>query len=92
MRNALLNKNSKHSDLRILFIDDNQLRYNQFIDLLAAKDYSAQAILLDDLISFEKYLKQRWDLVILQMLMILMWRRPLQWCSNRQSRAYRFYF
>lgn len=64
MRNALLNKSSKHSDLRILFIDDNQLRYNQFIDLLAAKDYSAQAILLDDLISFEKYLKQRWDLVI----------------------------
>ncbi len=78
MRNALLNKNSKHSDLRILFIDDNQLRYNQFIDLLAAKDYSAQAILLDDLISFEKYLKQRRIWSFLQMLMILIWRRRLQ--------------
>ena len=78
MRNALLNKNSKHSDLRILFIDDNQLRYNQFIDLLAAKDYSAQAILLDDLISFENILSSAGIWSFLQMLMILIWRRPLQ--------------
>lgn len=78
MRNALLNKNSKHSDLRILFIDDNQLRYNQFIDLLAAKDYSTQAILLDDLISFENILSSAGIWSFLQMLMILIWRRPLQ--------------
>ena len=64
MKNALLAKKIKRPEIRVLFIDDNQLRYNQLIDLLSAKDYSVHAILLDDLVSFEKHLKQSWDIII----------------------------
>lgn len=64
MRNGLLAKKIKRSEIRVLFIDDNQLRYNQVIDLLSAKDYNVHAVLLDDLVSFEKQLKQSWDIII----------------------------
>lgn len=64
MRNGLLAKKIKRSEIRVLFIDDNQLRYNQVIDLLSAKDYNVHAVLLDDLLSFEKQLKQSWDIII----------------------------
>ncbi|MCU4562930.1 EAL domain-containing protein [Acinetobacter sp. WU_MDCI_Abxc222] len=64
MRNSLLSKKLKRTETRLLIIDDNQLRYNQILNLLLGNDYQVQALLLDDLKSFEKQLNTPWDAII----------------------------
>ncbi|WP_202742960.1 EAL domain-containing protein [Acinetobacter calcoaceticus] len=64
MRNSLLSKKLKRTETRLLIIDDNQLRYNQILNLLLGNDYQVQALLLDDLKSFEKQLNTHWDAII----------------------------
>ncbi|MBJ8470391.1 MULTISPECIES: EAL domain-containing protein [Acinetobacter] len=64
MRNSLLSKKLKRTETRLLIIDDNQLRYNQILNLLLGNDYQVQALLLDDLKSFEKQLNTPWDVII----------------------------
>ncbi len=64
VRNSLLSKKLKRTETRLLIIDDNQLRYNQILNLLLGNDYQVQALLLDDLKSFEKQLNTSWDAII----------------------------
>lgn len=64
VRNSLLTKKLKRTETRLLIIDDNQLRYNQILNLLLGNDYQVQALLLDDLKSFEKQLNTPWDAII----------------------------
>ncbi|MDX8253288.1 EAL domain-containing protein [Acinetobacter pittii] len=64
MRNSLLSKKLKRTETRLLIIDDNQLRYNQILNLLLGNDHQVQALLLDDLKSFEKQLNTLWDAII----------------------------
>ncbi|MBJ9984896.1 EAL domain-containing protein [Acinetobacter sp. S40] len=64
VRNSLLSKKLKLSKTRLLIIDDNQLRYNQIIELFESKNHQVQATLLDDLNTFEKQLNIGWDIVI----------------------------
>lgn len=64
MRNLLLSKKLKLSETRLLIIDDNQIRYNEILNIFQSKNHPVHAILLDDLSSFEKQLHTRWDLVI----------------------------
>ncbi len=64
VRNSLLSKKLKRTETRLLIIDDNQLRYNQILNLLLGNDYQVQALLLDDLKSFEKQLNMPWDAII----------------------------
>ncbi|MDS7929881.1 EAL domain-containing protein [Acinetobacter sp. V102_4] len=64
MRNSLLSKKLKRTETRLLIIDDNQLRYNQILNLLLGNDYQVQALLLDDLKIFEKQLNTPWDAII----------------------------
>lgn len=64
VRNLLLSKKLKLSETRLLIIDDNQIRYNQIIDIFQSKNHLVQATLLDDLKSFEKQLHTDWDLII----------------------------
>lgn len=64
MRNPLLSKKFKRTETRLLIIDDNQIRYNQIIEIFAQQDHLVQAVLLDDLKSFEKQLHLDWDLII----------------------------
>lgn len=64
VRNSLLSKKLKRTETRLLIIDDNQLRYNQILNLLLGNDHQVQALLLDDLKSFEKQLNTLWDAII----------------------------
>lgn len=64
VRNVLLSKKLKRSNTRLLIIDDNQIRYNEIVNLFQLNKHSVQAILLDDLNSFEKQLNTTWDLVV----------------------------
>ncbi|WP_180003439.1 MULTISPECIES: EAL domain-containing protein [unclassified Acinetobacter] len=64
VRNPLLSKKLKRTETRLLIIDDNQIRYNQIRDLLTSNEYQVDAVLLDDLQSFEKQLNFNWDLII----------------------------
>ncbi|NUF28824.1 EAL domain-containing protein [Acinetobacter oleivorans] len=64
MRNSLLSKKLKRTETRLLIIDDNQLRYNQILNLLLGNNYQVHALLLDDLKSFEKQLNTPWDAII----------------------------
>ncbi len=64
VRNSLLSKRLKRTEIRLLIIDDNQLRYNQILNLLSGNDYQVNALLLDDLKSFEKQLNTSWDVII----------------------------
>ena len=64
VRNSLLSKKLKRTETRLLIIDDNQLRYNQVLELFAQQEHQVQAILLDDLKTFEKQLNLPWDIVI----------------------------
>jgi hypothetical protein len=57
VRNSLLSKKLKRTETRLLIIDDNQLRYNQVLELFAQQEHQVQAILLDDLKTFEKQMK-----------------------------------
>lgn len=64
VRNLLLSKKLKRSENRILIIDDNQIRYNQIVEIFKTNQHLVQMTLLDDLNSFEKQLNTAWDLVI----------------------------
>lgn len=64
VRNLLLSKKLKRSETRLLIIDDNQIRYNEILELFKNKDHLVHATLLDDLQSFEKQLNTSWDIVI----------------------------
>ncbi|WP_111892515.1 EAL domain-containing protein [Acinetobacter sp. MB5] len=64
MRNAFLSNKLKQIKTRLLIIDDNQIRYNQIVDLLTAKGHQVDAFLLDDIKSFEKQLHTHWDVVL----------------------------
>ena len=64
VRNPLLSKKLKRTETRLLIIDDNQIRFNQILDLLTSSGHVVHATLLDDLQNFEKQLHQNWDLVI----------------------------
>lgn len=64
VRNLLLSKKLKLSETRLLIIDDNQIRYNEIISLFQSKNHQVQAILLDELKTFEKQLNTSWDLII----------------------------
>lgn len=64
MRNAFLSNKLKQADTRLLIIDDNQIRYNQIVDLLKSKGHQVQARLLDDVNTFEKQLHTHWDIVL----------------------------
>ncbi|MEG0482702.1 MAG: EAL domain-containing protein [Acinetobacter sp.] len=64
VRNLLLSKKLKLSETRLLIIDDNQIRYNEIVDLFQSKNHLVHATLLDELKSFEKQLNTSWDLII----------------------------
>ncbi|ESK53857.1 MAG: EAL domain-containing protein [Moraxellaceae bacterium] len=64
VRNSLLSKKLKRTETRLLIIDDNQLRYNQILEIFAQKEHQVHATLLDDLKAFEKQLNLTWDIVI----------------------------
>lgn len=64
VRNSLLSKKLKRTETRLLIIDDNQLRYNQILQLFSAQEHQVQACLLDDFKTFEKQLNLPWDMVI----------------------------
>ena len=64
VRNSLLSKKLKRTEARLLIIDDNQLRYNQILEIFAQQEHQVHAILLDDLKAFEKQLNLPWDIVI----------------------------
>ncbi|MBP9786445.1 MAG: EAL domain-containing protein [Acinetobacter sp.] len=64
VRNSLLSKKLKRTETRLLIIDDNQLRYNQILEIFAQQEHQVHAILLDDLKAFEKQLNLPWDIVI----------------------------
>ncbi|OTG83565.1 EAL domain-containing protein [Acinetobacter sp. ANC 4648] len=64
VRNLLLSKKLKRSETRLLIIDDNQIRYNEILEVFQNKDHLVHATLLDDLHSFEKQLNTNWDVVI----------------------------
>ena len=64
VRNLLLSKKLKRSETRILIIDDNQIRYNEIIEIFNGNTHLVNAALLDDLKSFEKNLNTTWDLII----------------------------
>jgi EAL domain-containing protein (putative c-di-GMP-specific phosphodiesterase class I)/PAS domain-containing protein len=64
VRNSLLSKKLKRTETRLLIIDDNQLRYNQILQIFNQQDHQVQATLLDDLKAFEKQLNLTWDIVI----------------------------
>ena len=63
VRNPLLSKKLKRTETRLLIIDDNQIRYNQIRDLLTSNEYQVDAVLLDDLQSFEKQLNFNLSLI-----------------------------
>ena len=54
VRNSLLSKKLKRTETRLLIIDDNQLRYNQVLEIFASQDHQVKATLLDDFKAFEK--------------------------------------
>ncbi|ESK41219.1 hypothetical protein P256_00208 [Acinetobacter nectaris CIP 110549] len=64
MRNSFLPNKLKHSEIRLLIIDDNQIRYNQITQLLLDKKHTVEATLLDDLQNFEKKLNLSWDIIL----------------------------
>lgn len=64
VRHSLLTKKLKRADTRLLVIDDNQLRYNQILHIFNANHHQVDALLLDDLKSFEKQLHFTWDIII----------------------------
>ena len=64
VKNSLLSKKLKRTDTRLLIIDDNQIRYNQILEIFQSKPHPVQALLLDDLKSFEKQIQTSWDIVI----------------------------
>ena len=64
VRNLLLSKKLKRSETRILIIDDNQIRYNEIVDIFNGNNHLVNAVLLDDLKTFEKNLNTTWDLII----------------------------
>lgn len=60
----LLSKKLKRSETKILIIDDNQICYNEIIEIFKNNNHIVNAHLLDDLKSFEKQLNTIWDLII----------------------------
>ena len=64
VRNPLFSKKLKRGKVRLLIIDDNQIRFNQICDQLKDNDLTVVATLLDDVKNFEKQLHTDWDLVI----------------------------
>ncbi|NHB56973.1 EAL domain-containing protein [Acinetobacter sp. 194] len=64
VRNLFLSKKLKRSEIRILIIDDNQIRYNEILEIFQNNNHLVSAVLLDDLKSFEKQLNTSWDLII----------------------------
>lgn len=64
MRNSLFSQKIKRSEVRILIIDDNQIRYNKIIEILTTEKLTIDSILLDDLKNFEKQLQIKWDIII----------------------------
>lgn len=64
VRNLLLSKKLKRSETRLLIVDDNQIRYNEILEIFKAHQHTVQSLLLDDIKTFEKQLNQTWDLII----------------------------
>lgn len=64
MRSSFLSIKLKQTKVRLLIIDDNQIRYNQIVQILVGKGHLVDAFLLDDLKSFEKQLQTDWDIVL----------------------------
>ncbi|WP_432525420.1 EAL domain-containing protein [Moraxella sp. ZY21109] len=64
MRNALFTQKLKLSEIRLLIVDDNQVRYNKIVEILQEQSLQVNALLLDDIRSFEKQLATSWDLII----------------------------
>ena len=46
VRNSLLSKKLKRTETRLLIIDDNQLRYNQILEIFAQQEHQVHAIYL----------------------------------------------
>ena len=64
VNSQLLIKHFNQSLIRLLIIDDNQIRYNQIVSIFEQKNLLVQAQLLDDKITLEKQLYLNWDLII----------------------------
>ncbi|MCF9035312.1 EAL domain-containing protein, partial [Acinetobacter nectaris] len=64
MRNYFLSDRLKQMEIRLLIIDDNQIRYNQINELLLERQHKVYSILLDDINSFEKQLNLQWDIIL----------------------------
>lgn len=64
VKNLLLSTQLKQSGMRLLIVDDNQIRYNHIISLLEKREYKVEAVLLDDQVSLEKQLHLDWDLIL----------------------------
>ena len=92
VRNSLLSKRLKRTEIRLLIIDDNQLRYNQILNLLSGNDYQVNALLLDDLKSFEKQLNTSWDVIIFGRAYDLKIEQTLSLFKPQNSRSFQYYF
>lgn len=64
VKNFLLTKFLKQSATRILVIDDNQIRYNEILNIFKNEDHNLHSFLLDDFKSLQKQLFLEWDLII----------------------------
>lgn len=64
MKHLLQSTKLKQSEIRILVIDDNQIRYNQIMELLQQNEFIVQGQLLDDAQTLNKQLQLNWDLIL----------------------------
>ncbi len=64
MRNPIFSKRFRRTEMRLLIIDDNQIRYNQICKQLTDNGHTVHATLLDDISAFEKQINLTWDLVL----------------------------
>lgn len=64
MRSVLFSKKFKLSEARLLIVDDSQLRYNRIVEIFLERSHQVNAVLLDDIHTFEKQLATQWDIII----------------------------
>ncbi|MBF7687480.1 EAL domain-containing protein [Acinetobacter rathckeae] len=49
--------------IRVIVIDDNQIKYNRLMEVFQAQGHTVNAVLLDDLFSLQKHIKKTWDII-----------------------------
>ena len=64
MKHLLQSTQLKQSEIRILVIDDHQIRHDQIMDLLQQQEFTVLGQLLDDAQTITKQLQLSWDLIL----------------------------